>query len=74
MGNEQVDLIKWLLVGAVAGYPFLGGFILYLVRELLKAKDTSVKIMQEATVYNRQTVNTLDKVNCVMEKVTELLR
>jgi len=67
------DLLKWLLIGCAAGYPFLGGFIMFLVKELLKSKDQQVNIMQEATLYNRETIDTLDRVVEVVDKVAELL-
>ena len=72
--DALISLLKWLLIGCAAGYPFLGGFILFLVRELLKAKDANTAIMQEATIHNREMKASYDRIVCVLDKVAELLK
>ncbi len=74
MDEQTVNLIKWLLYGAVAGYVPLGLFIAFLVKELLKAKEQGINIMQAATVHNKTTIDTMDKTNCMIEKVVALLK
>lgn len=69
-----VDLLKWLLIGCAAGYPFLGGFIVFLVRQLVKAKDENTKIMQKATIWNEKAMVRDDRLNCVLDKVVQLLK
>lgn len=75
MGEDAlIGLLKWLLIGCAAGYPFLGGFIVFLVRELLKAKDANTSIVKEATIHNREMRASYDRIICVLDKVAELLK
>lgn len=69
-----IELLKWLLIGCAAGYPFLGGFIIFLVRELLRAKDQNTLITQAATLHNKEMQSLYDRLICVLEKVAELLK
>ena len=74
MSENDLDFAKWVIGILVAGYPFMAGLVVFLIRELIKSSKEGLKIYQEATTHNRQTNETLDKVNCVIEKVVELLK
>lgn len=72
--SALIDLLKWLLIGCAAGYPFLAGFSVFLIRELLKAKDQNTLIIQSATIHNREMTERYDRIVCVLDKLAELLK
>ena len=74
MATNDLAFVKWVILILVGGYPFLAGLIVYLIRELQKTNRESVTIMQAATIRDKDTISTLDRVNCVLEKVVDLLK
>lgn len=67
------ELLKYILAGAVAGYIPLAGFIYFLVKALIKAKDESAAHAREALIQNRELNELLSSVSCVTEKVLTML-
>jgi hypothetical protein len=69
----EPDMVKWLLVGAVAGYVPLGSFIMFLILQLLKAKDKNTEIIEKATVHNQETNTLIIRLTTILDKVADLL-
>lgn len=73
MNEDYLDFTKWVIGILVAGYPFLAGLIIFLIRELIRANKDSMRIIQEATIHSKDLRTALEKTNCVVDKVVDLL-
>lgn len=73
MKPETIDLMKWLLIGAAAGYAPMACFIMYLLKQLLAAKNEQLQTVKVMAEVSRDATSAIEKVNEIMDKLVEML-